>query len=71
MEYADYFRTLKTEHPDLAADLAESRGLGSVLGWLKRRGIALADVEIINQDEYDLDFVIPLDSGEHLVFGIT
>jgi hypothetical protein len=71
VEYADYERALAERHPGLAAELAGSRGLGGVMGWMKQRGIALADVEIINQDEYDLDFVIPLGSGEHLVFGIT
>jgi hypothetical protein len=47
------------------------RGLGGVLGWMKRRGIPLGAVDIINQDEFSLDFVIPLGDGRHLVFGIT
>jgi hypothetical protein len=41
------------------------------MAWMKGRGLALGDVEILNQDEFELDFVIPLGDGRHLVFGIT
>src|SRR5438105_590693 len=30
---------------------------------MKRRGMALGDVEIVQQDEFDLDFVITLSPG--------
>ena len=72
MEYPDEFRALAEEHPGLAAELADVRGLGGVMAWMKRRGLALGDVEIIQQDEFSLDFVVPLEpGGRHLVFGIT
>jgi hypothetical protein len=72
MDYADYFRQFQAEHSDLAADLAIAKSLESVMAWMRRRGLDLASVEIIQQDEYSLDFVIPLSpSGRYLVFGIT
>jgi hypothetical protein len=72
MEYGDYFQALADEHPGLAAELAGARSLASVLPWMKGRGLELGSVEIINQDEFSLDFVIPLPSdGRYLVFGIT
>jgi hypothetical protein len=72
MEYGDYFQALADEHPGLATELAGVRGLASVLSWMKRRGLALECVDIINQDEFSLDFVIPLEpEGRCLVFGIT
>jgi hypothetical protein len=72
MEYAEYLRALVDERPDLAAELADLRGLGGVMDWMRSRGLALADVEIVRQDEFSLDFVVPLaPGGEHLAFGIT
>lgn len=72
MEYTDYVRLLQNEHADLAAEIASFRGLGTVMEWMKGRSIRLADAEIIHQDEYSLDFVVPLDAvGNHLAFGIT
>jgi hypothetical protein len=72
VDYADDYQKLTAAEPDLAGELAGFRGLGSVLAWLKRRGIALGSVDILPQDEFSLDFVIPLElNGRHLVFGIT
>jgi hypothetical protein len=72
VEYADHLRRLADERPDLAAELAGLRGLGGVMAWMRGRGIALADAEIVQQDEFSLDFVVPLaPGGEHLAFGIT
>jgi hypothetical protein len=72
MEYEDYFATFRTEAPDLAKELESVRGMEGVMAWMKRRGLPLGDVDIITQDEFSLDFVIPLTPDErHLVFGIT
>ena len=72
MEYQDYFAALSGEDPALAEDLRPVRSLESVLGWMARRGLALGSADIIAQDEYSLDFVLPFDGDErHLVFGIT
>jgi hypothetical protein len=71
MEYAEYFDTFRRQYPDLAEGLTGARGLGGVMAWMRGRRLALGDVEILNQDEFELDFVIPLGDGRHLVFGIT
>jgi hypothetical protein len=72
MEYPNYFQRFQADHPDLAAELIGAKSLEGVLAWMRRRGLDLAAVEIIHQDEYSLDFVIPLQpDGSHLVFGIT
>jgi hypothetical protein len=42
------------------------------MAWMKRRDLALADVDIVQQDEFSLDFIIPLrNESRFLVFGIT
>jgi hypothetical protein len=72
VEYVDYLCLFREREPALAAEVADLKGLGGVMVWMARRGIALADAEIVQQDEFSLDFVIPL-GGEAgwLVFGIT
>jgi hypothetical protein len=72
MEYADHVLSLRSTHPDLAAEIDSFRGLGRVMAWMNLRGIQLADVEIIHQDEFSLDFLVPMTAkGTYLAFGIT
>ncbi len=71
-DYATSVAHLRKVHPQLADEIAEFATLESVLRWMERRGIPLEKIEIIFQDEYSHDFLIPLDGdGQHLVFGIT
>lgn len=56
-------------HPDLA-EVSALPGLGGVMAWMARRGIPLGQAEIVQQDEFSLDFVLPLESRT-LVFSIT
>jgi len=46
-------------------------GLGGVMTWLSENGLKLGDVQIVQQDEFTLDFVVPLPDGRAVVFGIT
>jgi hypothetical protein len=72
MEYADHVRRLAEHFPDLAEQVKELRGMGGVMAWMAGRGIALAKAEIVQQDEFSLDFVLPLVAEERwLVFGIS
>jgi len=47
------------------------KGLGGVMAWLTTNGLKLGDVEIVQQDEFTLDFVVPWPDGRAVVFGIT
>jgi hypothetical protein len=71
MDYADHLPGLLAQAPDLHDDLRDLRGLGGVMAWMTQRGVALAAAEIVQQDEFSLDFVVPLLDGRHVVFGIT
>jgi hypothetical protein len=71
-EYADYVESLRALHPELAEEIARFHTLESVLGWMKSRGIPLAGLDLVVQDEFHHDVLIPLGAdGKHLVFGIT
>lgn len=72
MEYQDYVNRLEAHSPDLAREVASFHTLENVLEWMKRRGISLATIDVVNQDEYRHDVIIPLnEAGRHLVFGCT
>jgi len=58
--------------PELVAEVAKLRGLGGVMAWMTGRGMPLASAKITQQDEFSLDFVVPIGpGGRHLAFGIT
>ena len=72
MEYQDHLAAVRAADPALAGELAGLVGLEGVMRWMAQRGIPLAKAEIIAQDEFSLDFVVPLgEGGRHLAFGIT
>jgi hypothetical protein len=72
VEYLDHVEALREEWPDLAAEITGFRTLESVMAWMARRDIPLGSVEIVFQDEYSHDFLVPLGAaGRHLAFGIT
>ena len=53
------------------ANLSELRGLGGVMAWMTGHGLSLSSAKIVQQDEFALDFVVPLVDGRAVVFGIT
>jgi hypothetical protein len=72
MEYDDYVGQLARHYPDLAAQAQQLRGMGGVMSWMASQGIPLSKAEIVQQDEYSLDFLLPLSrENRWLVFGIT
>jgi hypothetical protein len=72
MDYAETVELLRPTHPDLASEMAPFNTLENVLAWMKKRGISLGALELIAQDEYSHDALIPVGSGsEYVVFGCT
>jgi hypothetical protein len=71
MEYADHVRILEDGHADLARELAPLHNLENVLGWMKARGIPLGALDLVTQDEFHHDLLMPLGTGEFLGFGVT
>jgi hypothetical protein len=72
VEYLDHIARLESVDPELAGDLKGVDTLEKVLGWAKRSGLRLDGCDVIAQDEYCHDFLIPLADGRRwLVFGMT
>lgn len=60
---------LRQRWPELAA-LASIDGLSGVLSWGAAAGLPVGEMEIVTQDEYTHDAVVPW-QGRWLVFGVT
>ena len=72
MEYADYVHLLSKDYPDVAREIGAFHTMESVLKWMDRRGLSVTAIDLIQQDEYNHDVLIPLETpGRYLVFGIT
>lgn len=72
MEYVDYLAALKNDHPNVAGEIGSFRNLEQVLDWMKNTGRSLADLDMITQDEFCHDLILPLDQeGRHLVFAMS
>ena len=52
----------------------EVEALGSlerVLGWMQARGLSLAETDLVAQDEFCHDLLVPLPDGRWLGIGLT
>jgi hypothetical protein len=70
MELNDHLRRLAESDPALAAELAPLRGLEGIFRWMESRGLPLGELELIAQDEFSHDVLVPLGAST-IVFGIT
>lgn len=72
MNYTEQLTKLQNSHPALAESIAELRNLESILDWIPQIGLSLASVDLVQQDEYNYDFLIPMvEFGICLSFGLT
>jgi hypothetical protein len=71
MEYADYVATLAQSEPELARAISGFHTLENVMEWMRRTDLPLGSIDLVTQDEFTHDFMIPLGDGRHLVLGIT
>jgi hypothetical protein len=55
----------------LAAATAEHHTLGDVVRWAARQSPPRAIVDVVTQDEYTHDVVVPLTGALHLVYDTT
>jgi hypothetical protein len=69
-DYDDYVRRLSESHRALAAELQPIRTLERLLSWLTGRGLDLAALDLIQQDEFCYDLLVPLGPTEWLSIGM-
>ncbi len=72
MDYLAHLARFRSADPDLAARLEGVNCLEHVLAWVQRSGLRMDGCDVLAQDEYSHDFLIPLgDGGRWVVFGMT
>ena len=69
-EYAGELAELRTSQPSLASRIGGFRTLEHILDWMKEDGLQLSSLDMVAQDEYCHDLLIPLED-DWLVFGMT
>jgi hypothetical protein len=72
MEYQKHLQLLNKSHPTLGEGLTSLTTLEHVLNWMKERGLALASLDMVTQDEYSHDLILPLPvENQWLSFAMT
>lgn len=71
MNYAEQLAALTTAAPELGAQVAPLRNLEAILKWAPGAGIDFARIDLVQQDEYSYDLLLPLPDARWLNFGVS
>jgi hypothetical protein len=70
MNYVQDVADERTSRPELTDRIAGFRTLEHVLDWLKAEGRPLSSLDMVTQDEYSHDLLVPV-GPDWLAFGMT
>jgi hypothetical protein len=64
---------LAQHDPELAAEVARVTSVRDVLDWMRLRSLPLESLDVVAQDEFSHDALVPLGDarGRYLSFGMT
>jgi hypothetical protein len=68
---ADYANLTPAEAEHLARVVAEHRGLDDVVAWGRKQSPPARPVDVIKQDEFTHDVLVPFPNQRWLVYGTT
>jgi hypothetical protein len=68
--YAESLLGVRATRPDVSDRIAGFRTLEHVLDWLKAEGLPLGSLDMVTQDEYSHDLLVPV-GPDWLAFGMT
>lgn len=71
MTYAEQLAALTAVDPELGARVAPLRNLEAILKWAPGAGIDFARIDLVQQDEYSYDLLLPLPNARWLNFGVS
>ena len=69
-EYPDDLAELRAANSAIAEKIASFRTLEHVLDWMMRNGLSFATLDMVTQDEFCHDLLMPI-GNDWLVFGMT
>lgn len=71
MTYDEQLAELTTADPALGEQVAWLPNLEAILRWLPTAGVPFTGLDLVQQDEYSYDLLLPLPDARWLVFGVT
>jgi hypothetical protein len=71
IDYPEQLALLASADSALGTQVAHLRNLEGILRWAPEAGIPLAGIDLVQQDEYSYDLLLPLSDARWLVFGVT
>jgi hypothetical protein len=71
MNYAQQLEALAATDPALGEQVAPLKNLEAILKWAPGAGVALAGIDLVQQDEYSYDLLLPLPDARWIVFGVS
>jgi hypothetical protein len=71
IEYPEQLALLTSSDPALGEQISRLRNLEWILKWAPEAGIPLTGIDLVQQDEYSYDLLLPLPDARWLVFGVT
>jgi hypothetical protein len=71
MDYAGQLAALAEADPALGAEVAGLRNLEAILKWAPGAGVDFARIDLVQQDEYSYDLLLPLPGARWLTFGVS
>lgn len=71
MTYPEQLAALTATDADLSAQVATLPNLEAILKWALGAGVAFAGIDLVQQDEYSYDLLLPLPDSRWLAFGVS
>ncbi len=68
---ADYAGLDPAEYAQIRALMRSHQGLDDIFAWGRTQAPPIHPVDVIKQDEFTHDVLVPLPSGRWLVYGTT
>jgi hypothetical protein len=67
----DHADLTPAERADLSATVVQHRGLDDIFAWGREQSPPVAPADVVKQDEFTHDVLVPLPAGRWLVYGTT
>ena len=71
IELTDFAHLAPDERAEIEAVVSHHHGLDDIFEWGRRQQPVVVPADVVKQDEYTHDVLVPLPSGRWLVYGTT
>jgi hypothetical protein len=71
LELTDFANLPKSERESLSLTVSQHRGLDDIFAWGRQQSPTIVPADVIKQDEFTHDVLVPLPGDRWLVYGTT